>query len=62
MLVEAVAADKRMAFCPDMAYDSKGFFKAYRVFDVTQHVAHTRNRRGGGAIDRRTTRGQSAAR
>ena len=40
----------------DKAYDIAGFVAAARELSVTPHVAQNLNRRGGSAIDGRTTR------
>jgi len=40
----------------DKGYDTKGFVEELRAIQVTPHVAQNRNRRGGSAIDGRTTR------
>ena len=40
----------------DKAYDTRGFVRACREIDVTPHVAQNVTRRGGSAIDGRTTR------
>jgi transposase len=40
----------------DKGYDTKGFVASLREIKVTPHVAQNSNRRGGSAIDGRTTR------
>jgi hypothetical protein len=40
----------------DKAYDTRGFIEGARALNVTPHVAQNRARRGGSALDRRTTR------
>lgn len=40
----------------DKAYDVRGFVEDLRCLDITPHVAQNVNRRGGSAIDGRTTR------
>lgn len=40
----------------DKAYDTRGFIEALRAIGVTPHVAQNLKRRGGSAIDARTTR------
>jgi hypothetical protein len=40
----------------DKAYDTAGFVAAARALSVSPHVAQNLNRRGGSAIDGRTTR------
>jgi hypothetical protein len=39
----------------DKAYDTRGFIEGVRALNVTPHVAQNRARRGGSALDRRTT-------
>ncbi|MBK1613822.1 IS5/IS1182 family transposase [Rubrivivax gelatinosus] len=52
----ARAAGRRITVGADKAYDTRGFVKACRENDVTPHVAQNLGRRGGSAIDGRTTR------
>ena len=47
---------KRITVGADKAYDTRGFVEACRAIDVTPHVAQNTERRGGSAIDGRTTR------
>jgi len=48
---------KRVTLAADKAYDTKGFVSDLRARGVTPHVAQNDNRRrGGSAIDKRTTR------
>lgn len=47
---------KRVSVGADKGYDTKGFVKACRDMNVTPHVAQNIARRGGSAIDGRTTR------
>lgn len=52
-----VANDKRrITVAADKNYDTKGFVKAVRKMKVTPHVAQNTERKGGSAIDGRTTR------
>ena len=46
----------RRTVAADKAYDTKGFVKDARDAGFTPHVAQNLNRRGGSAIDKRTTR------
>ena len=52
----ARAAGRRITVGADKAYDTRGFVKACRENEVTPHVAQNLGRRGGSAIDGRTTR------
>ena len=45
-----------LAIADTEAYDTQDFIDACRVRNVTPHVACNDTRRGGSAIDRRTTR------
>jgi transposase len=56
MLGEVAKPGKRVTVGADKAYDTKGFVKACRAMNVTPHVAQNTNRKGGSAIDERTTR------
>jgi hypothetical protein len=47
---------KRVTVCGDKAYDTKDFVADLRACQVTPHVAQNDKRRGGSAIDQRTTR------
>lgn len=47
---------KRMTLAADKAYDTKAFVSDLRDRQVTPHVAQNDKRRGGSAIDQRTTR------
>jgi hypothetical protein len=40
----------------DKAYDTHGFVDEMRILRITPHVAQNRSRKGGSAIDGRTTR------
>lgn len=50
------APGKRVTLAADKAYDTKGFVSDLRQRHVTPHVAQNDKRRGGSAIDQRTTR------
>ena len=56
MLADVASPTERKTAGADKAYDTKGFVKACREINVTPHVAQNINRRGGSAIDGRTTR------
>ncbi|WP_088279124.1 IS5 family transposase [Ideonella sp. A 288] len=56
MLADVAKPGKRVTVGADKAYDTKSFVKACRDLNVTPHVAQNTNRRGGSAIDERTTR------
>jgi transposase len=47
---------RRRTVGADKAYDTYGLVEVLRALDVTPHVAQNVNRRGGSAIDPRTTR------
>jgi len=47
---------KRATLGADKAYDTNGFVADLRALGVTPHVAQNDKRRGGSAIDGRTTR------
>jgi transposase len=56
MLGEVAGPDNRVTVGADKAYDTKGFVQACRDSNVTPHVAQNTTRKGGSAIDGRTTR------
>jgi IS5 family transposase len=56
MLADVAKPGKTITVGADKAYDTKGFVKACRDRGVTPHVAQNTERRGGSAIDARTTR------
>lgn len=56
MLREVSGSDVRITVGADKAYDTRGFVKACREYNVTPHVARNTKRAGGSAIDGRTTR------
>jgi len=51
-----VSGCHRITVGADKAYDTAGFVAAARELNATPHVAQNLNRRGGSAIDGRTTR------
>ncbi|WP_175815946.1 IS5 family transposase [Burkholderia diffusa] len=56
MLRDVSGSDVRITVGADKAYDTRGFVKACREYNVTPHVARNTKRTGGSAIDGRTTR------
>jgi transposase len=55
-MVEAQAGGSHPTVGGDKAYDTHGFVASVRALGVTPHVAQNTARRGGSAIDERTTR------
>ena len=55
-MLDAVPATGRRSIGADKAYDTADFVAACRARKVTPHVAANDTRRGGSAIDGRTTR------
>ena len=56
MLAKVAPRTRRITVAGDKNYDTKGFVEAARELKVTPHVAQNTGRRGGSAIDGRTTR------
>jgi transposase len=56
LMAERLDGDDRVTLAADKAYDTKEFVKEMRQMKVTPHVAQNDRRRGGSAIDKRTTR------
>ena len=56
VMAERLDGDDRVTLAADKAYDTKEFVKEMRQMKVTPHVAENNGRRGGSAIDKRTTR------
>lgn len=56
MISKVARKKRRITVAADKNYDTKGFVKAMRSLKVTPHVARNTERRGGSAIDHRTTR------
>ena len=56
VMAERLNGDDRVTLAADKAYDTKEFVKEMRQMKVTPHVAQNDGRRGGSAIDERTTR------
>lgn len=53
---EALPEDRRITLCGDCGFDTAGFIEGCRERNITPHVAQNHNRRGGSALDARTTR------
>jgi transposase len=56
MLERSVRGRHRVTVAADKGYDTHGFIDGCRELRVTPHVAQNSKRRGGSAIDHRTTR------
>jgi transposase len=56
LMAERIAGSKRVTVAADKGYDAKEFVQEIRGMNVTPHVAQNDKRRGGSAIDGRTTR------
>lgn len=56
MLGNVAAGKRRITVAADKNYDTNGFVTKARSMKVTPHVAQNVNRKGGSAIDGRTTR------
>jgi transposase len=56
LMAERVDGVERITLAADKAYDTKDFVHELRGMNVTPHVSQNLNRRGGSAIDGRTTR------
>jgi transposase len=54
-MLEDMPGDRRRTVGADKAYDTRGVVKGLRELNVTPHVTQNLNRRGGSAIDARTT-------
>jgi transposase len=55
-MVERIENTDRVTVAADKGYDTKEFVASMRAQNVTPHVAQNEKRRGGSAIDARTTR------
>jgi hypothetical protein len=55
-MLDALPPAGRRTVAADKAYDTRDFIDACRQRDVTPHVACNDTRRGGSAVDARTTR------
>jgi transposase len=56
LMAERLEGSKRVTVAADKGYDTKEFVREIRGMNVTPHVAQNDKRRGGSAIDGRTTR------
>ena len=56
VMAERLEGSERVTMGADKGYDTQEFVKEMRGMNVTPHVAQNEKRRGGSAIDRRTTR------
>ena len=56
LMAERIDGDDRVTLAGDKGYDTKEFVKEMRHMNVTPHVSQNDRRRGGSAIDDRTTR------
>jgi hypothetical protein len=56
LMAERIAGSKRVTIAADKGYDTKEFVREMRGMQITPHVAQNDQRRGGSAIDGRTTR------
>ena len=56
MISKVAPRKRRITVAADKNYDTKGFVKTMRGLKVTPHVARNTERRGGSALDGRTTR------
>jgi transposase len=54
-MLEGLPGDRRRTVGADKAYDTRGFVAGLRELNVTPHVTQNLARRGGSAIDARTT-------
>jgi transposase len=59
VMLEQVPGDGRITVGGDKGFDTKDFVAESRHMNVTPHVAQNDGRRGGSAIDERTTRHES---
>ncbi len=56
LMAERIEGNQRVTVAADKGYDTKEFVREIRSMNVTPHVAQNDKRRGGSAIDERTTR------
>src|SRR5947208_8192468 len=56
LMTERIGGSKRVTVAADKGYDAKEFVREIRGMNVTPHVAQNNKRRGGSALDGRTTR------
>ena len=55
-MLEQIAGTQRVTVGGDKGYDTANFISERRHMQVTPHVAQNDGRRGGSALDQRTTR------
>jgi hypothetical protein len=58
LMLERIAGAKRVTVGGDKGFDTADFISECRHMQVTPHVAQNHGRRGGSALDQRTTRHQ----
>ena len=56
LMAERIAGNRRVTIGVDKGYDTQDCVEQMRAMNVTLHVAQNHSRRGGSAIDQRTTR------
>ena len=56
MMAERIEGIQRVTLAGDKNYDTRDFVHEMRYMNITPHVAQNSTRRGGSAIDSRTTR------
>jgi IS5 family transposase len=56
VMLEQIPGERRVTVGADKGYDTKDFVAECRNLGVTPHVAQNTKRRGGSAVDERTTR------
>jgi transposase len=56
LMAERIEGSQRVTLAADKGYDAKEFVREIRGMNVTPHLAQNDKRRGGSAIDGRTTR------
>ena len=61
MMDRSVPGARRVTVAGDKGYDTKGFVERCRERNITPHVARNTKRKGGSAIDGRTTRHEGYA-
>ena len=61
VMLEKIPGEHRVTVGADKAYDTRDFVQECRNMKVTPHVAQNTQRRGGSAIDERTTRHEGYA-
>jgi transposase len=56
LMVDRIPGEQRVTIGADKAYDTRELVRELRAMQATPHVAQNEKRRGGSALDRRTTR------